>query len=82
MFVKASNDFDSPWGMMHLMAKAPKEQRFVPEAMPPVVNKSRDEVSDGGRCEIVKIIADMQQRRVRHPAVPSISSQKNDPKLD
>ena len=52
MLIEARNDLDATGGMMELMAKPPEKFRFVPIAMPPIVNECRDEVSDQSRSDV------------------------------
>ena len=46
MLVKTGHDLDPPGGMMQLMTYAPEEMRFMAVAVPPIINKGRDQIGE------------------------------------
>ena len=82
MLIEAGENFDTPRGVMKLVAKTPEELRFVPEPVPPVINESRHKVGDSSGGKIVDQAIEVNERRLRQPAVPALSGEDHNAELD
>jgi hypothetical protein len=82
MLVKAGQDFEAARGVMDLVEGAPEKLRFVPTAMPPIKNKRGKDVNDGGGAPGPKVFAQMKQRPLAEPMVPSHASEEHDSELN
>ena len=47
VLIEGHHDFHPPWGMVDLVTELPEERGFVAQAVPPVIDKRGDDVSDG-----------------------------------
>src|SRR5437762_906835 len=82
MFVKAGHDFQSSCRMVDLMERAPEKLRFVPVAMPPVIDQGGENINDQRGQPVAAVVFEMKDRHVVEPAVPSLTGQDGDSKLD
>jgi len=46
MFIETGEDLNSPSRVVELMAESPKERRLMADSVPPIVNKSGNEVAN------------------------------------
>ena len=82
MLIETGHDLKSARGMMNLVQGAPKNLRFVAEAMPPIIDKGREHVGKGGGGGVWQRGREMEKRPVGQPVIPGLPSQDGNHQLN
>ena len=70
MFVEGRQQLDATRRVVQLMAETPEQYRFMTNAMPPVEDQTRDEISQESGSDVTHVFGNVQQGSAAKPLVP------------